>query len=265
MKQVLFVFVAILLLFSCGDSEDIAFKTLTKEEVSAILKVDEMSTSVDDILDQDEFDEDFSFRNHQSSIANCVVRTVEDSDNQRMVTLDFGEGCSPNNYREFSGIIQIVYTRTDNSLRKEVSFRDFFVNGNQIIGSRSVERIRSNSNGNPQSTSVEDITVNFSNGDSSSRTGTKIREKIEGNDTGTRGDDVISITGNWQTTNREGITKGAEVISPLIRKFACRYFVSGVVELTRGDASATIDFGNGECDNLATVTGPGGNTFQIEL
>jgi len=30
--------------------------------------------------------------------------------------------------------------------------------------------------------------------------------------------------------------------------------VSGIVEIVKNDATATLDYGNGECDKLATIT-----------
>jgi len=45
---------------------------------------------------------------------------------------------------------------------------------------------------------------------------------------------------------------------------ACRYPLSGIIEITRGEESMTIDFGTGECDNIAHVT-KDGETEEIEL
>ncbi|MCK5066933.1 MAG: hypothetical protein KAR16_05825, partial [Bacteroidales bacterium] len=35
---------------------------------------------------------------------------------------------------------------------------------------------------------------------------------------------------------------------------ACKYPLSGVIEITRDGETMTIDFGAGECDNIALVT-----------
>lgn len=262
-KKAFLLLLFISIFISCSDNEA-TNETLTVSEISAFLNVDDITGAVDDLLDQDETDDPFA-KLTQSSIANCVIRTVEELNNQRIVTLDFGDGCTPNNGREFSGMIRIVYTMSSGSISKDVSFIDFYVNSVSIEGFRNFSATRQNSNGNTETSIVVDVTLTFPNSISISRTGTKIREKIEGNNTDTRLDDVFSITGNWQTIDRTSLVRTAVVQRPLIRKFNCRYFVSGVLRLSRGDATATINFGDGECDNLALVTGPNGGEFQIEL
>jgi hypothetical protein len=55
------------------------------------------------------------------------------------------------------------------------------------------------------------------------------------------------------------------IISPLIYQNGCFYPVSGIIEIdTDGEGLKIIDYGNGECDNVATVT-INGNTENIEL
>ena len=44
----------------------------------------------------------------------------------------------------------------------------------------------------------------------------------------------------------------------------CKYPKEGVIEITRGDETMTIDFGLGECDNIALVT-KDGESEEIEL
>ena len=263
--NVFLLFAVSTLIIACNENEEALEESLTAVEITSILSVDDVTIIVDDIIDQDEADDPFTLRSSQSSIANCVTRTVEETDTQRIVTLDFGTGCTTNNGREFSGIIRIVYSQIANGISKEVSFNNFYFNSNNIAGSRLYQVTRQNFNGNPEASITVDLTITFSGGISVSRTGTKVREKIEGADTDTRGDDVYSVTGNWQTIISQGVVRTAEVTTPLIREFSCRYFVSGVIDFTRGEASVSLDFGNGECDNIAIASGPNGNSFEVNL
>jgi len=63
--------------------------------------------------------------------------------------------------------------------------------------------------------------------------------------------------------NREGVNYTSLVTEDLIYKRACRgpkrgrVPVAGVKEVTIGDRSFTIDFGDGECDTMVTVTSNG--------
>ena len=45
---------------------------------------------------------------------------------------------------------------------------------------------------------------------------------------------------------------------------SCKYPLSGIVEITRAGETMTIDYGTGECDNLAQVT-KDGVSEEIEL
>ena len=53
-------------------------------------------------------------------------------------------------------------------------------------------------------------------------------------------------------------------IEPLLIDRSCRYPLSGIVEITRADETMTIDYGDGECDNIAHVS-KDGVTEEIEL
>ena len=51
------------------------------------------------------------------------------------------------------------------------------------------------------------------------------------------------------------------IVNPIIKTSDCAYIVQGTVkyyDVVTGDLVATIDFGNGECDALATKTWPSG-------
>ena len=43
------------------------------------------------------------------------------------------------------------------------------------------------------------------------------------------------------------------IVDPLIKKFTCHWIVQGTVRLARDRRPAVLDYGNGECDNLAII------------
>jgi hypothetical protein len=57
----------------------------------------------------------------------------------------------------------------------------------------------------------------------------------------------------------DGKSWSSEVTTPLVRKFTCRWFVSGVLTINFTGGQALLDFGNGQCDNRATLTVNGQN------
>ncbi len=55
------------------------------------------------------------------------------------------------------------------------------------------------------------------------------------------------------------------ITKPLVKTDDCKYIVEGTIEyLLDGETVAIVDFGNGECDNIATKT-VDGETYEFEL
>ena len=78
-------------------------------------------------------------------------------------------------------------------------------------------------------------------------------------------DDVYLVTGSASGTGSQGGTFSATITSALKRTVACHQFVSGTVEVTPANRPTRyIDFGNGDCDNIATVT-VNGHSHTITL
>ena len=74
-------------------------------------------------------------------------------------------------------------------------------------------------------------------------------------------DDIATKTvdGKTSTFNLRGKKKSSRykrnIIKPLVRIVGCDYIVEGKIEYIKdGKVAATVDFGDGECDNIATKT-----------
>jgi hypothetical protein len=86
-------------------------------------------------------------------------------------------------------------------------------------------------------------------------------------------DDVFKIEGSSSGRVRRGniiVLWNATVTEPLFRRFTCRHIVKGKIRTVRGNLTtqsrwvAVLDFGNGQCDNQATLT-VNGVSRQITL
>ena len=44
------------------------------------------------------------------------------------------------------------------------------------------------------------------------------------------------------------------IIESIIRKFTCRWAVKGQIKITRNTNTSLFDYGNGSCDDQATLT-----------
>lgn len=78
-------------------------------------------------------------------------------------------------------------------------------------------------------------------------------------------DDVFSITGNSTVTNSGGESRTATIKEPIIKKGNCENISKGTIELVGPTHKALIDFGNGDCDNIATISIDGGTPITFTL
>ena len=77
-------------------------------------------------------------------------------------------------------------------------------------------------------------------------------------------DDVIEIEGSLTATSGSDSYK-KEIVEPLVRLGTCRFIVKGIVKVTINDMVSSLDYGDGECDEVATMTNPGGTSVEVDL
>ncbi|MEH6765595.1 MAG: hypothetical protein V7655_13915 [Aequorivita antarctica] len=188
-----------------------------------------------------------------SLFSDCTTITVGNQGNVFTILLDFGDSCTLNNGNVVSGSILLEYgPLVSGTYTVNYTFQDFVINGNGVSGGGSILYEIANQNDNPQSTVTESITVSFPNTTvTGTRNGTRISEWVEGVGSGTWLDNVYHINGNWQTEFTNGFERSGEVTETLVYKTACPYVVDGRLEVTQDGLTAAIDFGDGECDNMA--------------
>ena len=226
----------------------------TETEVDNI--TDDISSIVDQTFDEEESENKLGNNHTDRFLPDCAIITRVITDTTKDITIDFGESCELNNGNIVSGKILIHYLIDKTALTRTVtvSFDNFFNNGKKIEGGYSVFKERQNTNGNPQSTHTINISITWPDGSVASKNGTKIHELIEGKDTRAWGDNVYLITGNWNFTRKDGTIHVVTITTALRKELSCRFIVSGVISFQQNDRAAILDFGDGECDDLATLT-----------
>ncbi len=228
---------------------------------------EEVSTIAEDVYAADEISLTSKSDYTSDYLPECVTITTVVTDTTREKTIDFGEGCELPNGNVLSGIITLSYAKDMEAASKtiDLTLENFTFNGVAVEGSASVLRVRSNENGNPQGTVNANFDATWPNGDTASFTGTRTREWIEGFGSGFWGDNVFLITGKRTYVGRLGNVYIKEVITPLRRELSCRFIVSGVLEITRNENTASLDFGDGSCDAKGVLTQPDGTETEIFL
>lgn len=112
---------------------------------------------------------------------------------------------------------------------------------------------------------VVDRTLSFPSGKTSNWNASQILTQIEGSVTPVRVDDVWSIAGSATGTNREGKSISLSTLESLTFPASCRYIVKGVISLTVNAELFSVDYGEGSCNNDATLTLPDGSQLAIKI
>ena len=254
-----------LVLTGCNNNdeiqEELKSEVIDVKTTETQAEVDNVSEGVSAIIEETYLNEEFpDLRKTQTIktqyLPKCVTVTIVLVQNKKTATIDFGDGCELRNGNFVSGKIILNYERDPEAATRMISyaFEGFYFNYKNVAGGGTILRERSNENGNPQSTKTFDITVTWPDESFASKEGVKVREWIEGVGSGTWGDNVFLITGNGTFTKKNGTVLSAEVIEPLRRELACKFLVSGIVNLTKNENTAVLNYGYGECDDLAIVT-----------
>ncbi|MDH7445114.1 hypothetical protein [Aquimarina sp. 2201CG14-23] len=242
---------------------------IDSEEAALTAKIDDGSEVLSDLTLQGfEDEENLTKGPNNRFLPDCATVTVVLTSTSKNVTIDFGtEGCEVRSGHIIKGKILMSYEINIEAMSLVINYslEDFFIDDVQFAGSRTITRLKSNDNSNPEYTMNLDFTITFADGTQASRTGNKTREWIEGAFNGNWGDNVFLITGAWQTNFANGNTHSTTITTPLRREASCRFLVSGVVELVRTNFSGSLDYGDGSCDNKAVFTNADGEEREILL
>jgi len=184
------------------------------------------------------------------------------------ITIAYGDGIETNHGKVISGTVKIVINgdkNTDGSTR-EITFDNCAIDTIGINGS-SIEKFIGDNTTTRKITNNSDVTFTITDGPILVRKGTETNEWLAGVSTPQdREDDKIVITGSITVDNTtDNITYSRTITDGLIKLGDCRNIVAGTVEYRQGtDVLATLDYGDGTCDNLATLAA-GGTTTEVTL
>ncbi len=237
------------------------------------------STTVNDMTSiSDEAGKNYSVSSFKTADPNgllatsCATVTLDTMAAAKTITVNFGATncyCNDERFRRGSLIISFTGKYRDSLTVITITPQNYYVNDNQVTGSKTI----TNKGHNAANHLVYEINANIqvikaNNGGTISWQSNRQREWLTGESTFTWADDIYSITGSANGTASNGNSFSSVITSPLIRNMSIgcrRHFTQGTVEHTpSGKATRYIDYGNGACDNQATVT-INGNTYTITL
>ena len=199
----------------------------------------------------------------------CATVTVDSDEFPKTITIDYTDGCSDRMGMHKTGVITIYMTDTiiNEGAVYTVTFDNLSFGNREISKTMTITNEGMNDAGN-WVISYELLSTTTFDRDSVSyeivRDFSGEREWQAGFDTPEVDDDILFVTENGTITVNDEITFTKTTTEPLLIDRSCKYPLSGIVEITRDGESMIIDYGEGECDNLAEVT-KDGVTEEIEL
>lgn len=206
-----------------------------------------------------------------SMMSQCATVTIDTIAVPHTMVVDFGTSnclCKDNRYRRGQILLNFTGKYRDAGTVINVSFNNYFVDDNQVTGTKTITNNGLNAANHMNWTIVANLSIiKANNAGTLSYTCNRNREWTAGDTTPhIFSDDEYSITGSASGTKPDNTTFTALIQNPLIRKMSCpRHFVQGILNITpQGKPVRSIDFGNGTCDNTATVT-VNGQTKTITL
>lgn len=191
--------------------------------------------------------------------SSCITLSIDTTSNPKKITVDFGtSNCYCLDGRNRRGKVIATYTGKYRESGTIVNFtlENYYVDDNKIEGTKTITNQGLNQTGNR----VYKIVVNgaitkANNGGTFTWASTRYREWKAGAATALNIlDDVYGITGNASGTTVEGKEYTISITQELVRKMNCKWFESGVLDLTlTGSPKITLDYGSTGCDNAAVV------------
>ncbi len=187
------------------------------------------------------------------------------------LTVDFGSTnclCFDGKYRRGKILVSYSGRYRDSASSHTITPDNYYVNNYKVDGTQTVINKGHNNAGNLTFSIQVNSTIKDTSGNTLTYTSARTREWVAGeNTTGILGwrDDIYSITGTASGTSFNGTQFTSKITSPLIFALNCRWVEEGIIEFKPdGKLTRTIDYGNGNCDNKATVT-IAGISFNILL
>lgn len=229
-----------------------------------------------DILMETGVNKNFAGRNYGTAdatqtmnILGCGDVTVTPIEGfPKTVVIDFGTGCTS----QLTGVTRkgkITVTVSD-SLRKSgsvavMNFENYYVDGYKKEGA-----ITWTNTSQPGTRSWErkcaEGKITAPDGRYWMHSGTKVLVQTEGVSTPYNlVDDVYSITGTHTITNAAGKSSTSTILEALEKKTTCANVDKGKVKIEGPKHYAIIDFGDGTCDKVATISIDGSNPQSFLL
>lgn len=223
---------------------------------------DNLNSDAENVLTQASVDNNFAgstptgVNSPMGNLPSCATVTVTPLQGfPKNITIDFGSGCT-----SASGVVRsgIIHISLSDSLRKSgsvavMTFDNYVVDGYNKQGSITWTNTKQDTTNSWTRVCMDTITSPA--GKTWMHNATHAVVQISGNNSPKDIiDNVYLTTGSSSVTNSKGVTRTATILTPLEKKVACDNIDSGTVKIQGPKHYATIDYGDGTCDRVATIS-----------
>ncbi|MEI7662247.1 MAG: hypothetical protein WCK34_08615 [Bacteroidota bacterium] len=200
----------------------------------------------------------------------CVLATLDLSTLPFKLVIDFGNAncqCDDGKFRKGKIIVQFNGNYFAAGTVITYTFDNYFINNNQILGTKTVtNKGRNTANNLWWTVDVAGSVIKANNGGTITWNCNYELEWTEGEITpAIWWDDVYMITGVAGGVGANSKTYTATITKGLRKKLNCEWVESGTISYNIQDLPLiVVDYGDGTCDNVATAT-VNGTVYTIHL
>lgn len=198
-------------------------------------------------------------------------------------TINFGNGCTGDDGitrkgKRITTFYANAATAAPGTMVSETTFQDYYVNDINVTGTVTAYIDSASTSDTLIMKLVANKALSSTEGDTKTINAVNYWKKIEGNTTLNRQDDVYEITGSASGNETlDGATQiewtsQTDAAKPVIKPVSCDHRTQGGLNIqlhiiTGGDATFTeyLDYGDGTCDDVATLSINGGTPKEVTL
>ncbi|NSL88956.1 hypothetical protein ECE50_019090 [Chitinophaga sp. Mgbs1] len=217
---------------------------------------------------QASFTEDYA---NQLACPSVIISSTDVNVWPKRISVDYGDACKDNFGVTRSGKL-IIYMSgrlfTPNA-RIGIHTENYKYNGIPVSGKDSIYDITLDlTSGVQYTTEITGGKVSYGDSLIVGYNSKKTVKQVQGIGSPTPDDDTYNITGSASLSYEKGGPAGSATIatlSPLLKAAACAWISQGQLKVEFNSISAVIDYGNGVCDNKATIVVNSDKVKEISL
>ncbi len=231
-----------------GTSED-----FTQTELQTVLETDKIASTVDSVLAEIFSTERTTGKSMENS-NDCY--SAEFSQTGFVVSFN---NCTINGTDDINGNLTITYAVENESSAFTATYSDFYIGNLKINGTRNYVLTTALDQNTIAFTVTSSMTVETEIGTLVTESGTKTFSFNFGD---TLGSSTFTLTGNWKV-EANGTTYMVETVDDLKGSLTCEHLIGGSMNIDKNGFIINVDFGEGQCDNTATITLPNESSQEV--